>query len=261
MRYTGRVGLTGSVMLLLALAGGCISDQQKISDAVDAGEVALGGHRYDVAETHADEALRIAPSARAYYLRGHVEEDRPKPDQLIAASDLAKARTDYQAALDLHPGQPLEAPCHAGLANIAFESDDYTTAIYHWTMALDDLDQPEWRAFALYRIGESQQRLGHFDDADKTFARVCEEYPDQDVAAKARGRRSVRGFYVQVGVYSRPNDAAAAIKAALAAGVSCEEMAEQSLIAVRAGPYSTYTEALQAKAAVVGKFPDAVIGP
>jgi len=260
MRYTRTWWLAGLIMTL-ALTGGCISNQDKINAAVDDGEVALGGDRYDVAVEKADEAIKVAPNPKGYYLRGRAEEDRPKPDQLITQSDLDKAKSDYQAALDLHPGEPLESRCHSGLANIAFGQDDYQTAIYHWTTALDGLDQPDWRAYALYRIGECQQRLGHFEDADKTFARVCQEYPDQDVAAKAQARESVRGFYVQIGAFANPDDAAANVKIAKSIGMVCHEVPEQGMITVRGGPYSTYTEAIKAKTAVASQFPDAVVGP
>jgi tetratricopeptide (TPR) repeat protein len=256
MRYA-----LGGLMALMLMAGGCISDQQKISDAVSAGEVALGGNRFDVAVSDADDALHIGQSAQAYYLRGRAEESRPKPDDQITAGDLASARVDYQSALDLHPGQPLEARCHAGLANVAFVQDDYATALYQYTSAVDHLDRPEWQELALYRIGECQQRLGHFQDADRTFALVCQQYAGDDIAAKAEARESVHGFYVQIGAYAQPNDATTAMKSAQTDGLDCRLIADQGMIAVRGGPFSTYTDALHARAAVAAQFPDAAIGP
>jgi len=249
------------LMVMLLMAGGCISDQQKISDKIEDGEVALGGERYDVAMSDADDALHIGQSAQAYYLRGRAEESRPKPDDQIAAADLSSAQADYQSALGLHPGQPLEARCHAGLANIAFVQNDYSTALYQYTLAVDNLDRPDWRALSLYRMGECQQRLGHFEDADRTFALVCQEYPTDDIAAKAQAREMVHGFYVQIGAFAQPADATAAMRSAKNAGLDCQLIADQGMIAVRGGPFSTYTDALHARAAVAAQFPDAVIGP
>jgi tetratricopeptide (TPR) repeat protein len=151
--------------------------------------------------------------------------------------------------------------CQAGLANVAFGLGDYSTAIFQWDSAIDDLEEAQWRAYALYRVGESQQRLGRFADADKTFARVIQEYPDQDVAIKAQARTGVRGFYVQVGSFAKTDDAQAAIKTAADAGVTCQEVSDQGLFAVRAGPFSTYADAVKAQGTLAGQFPDATIGP
>jgi tetratricopeptide (TPR) repeat protein len=248
------------IILLLGIVG-CNSQQQQIKDLTDSGEVALGGNQYDKTVADADEALHLAPTPLAYYLRGRAEEDRPKPDSTIESADLSKAKADYQAALALRPETTVEARCRAGLANIAFSQGDYSEASYQWNGAIDNLDQPDLRANALYRIGECEQRLGRFDDADRTFARVVSEYPDEDVAAKAQARLGVRGFYVQVGAFASTSDAQSAIRAAEAAGLRCRQYSDQGLIAVRGGPYTTYSEAQIAKDAVAGQFTDAVIGP
>ena len=249
------------VLAAAVSAGGCNGDPQKVQDKVDAGEVALGGRRYDLAVADATDALASGPSPEAYYLRGRAQEDRPKPDAEIEAADLAKAKTDYRAALALNPGQPLDARCHAGLANVAFTQDDYSTALYQYTTAVDHLDKPEWKAYALYRIGECQQRLGRFDDADQTFDAVARQYPGQDVAARAKAHEGGRGFYVQVGAFSRPADAEKAAAAARNAGANPEEVMNGPLTVVRAGPYSSYTQAKTLKGAVASQFPDAVIVP
>jgi tetratricopeptide (TPR) repeat protein len=256
-----RLGVHFLLLLAIALSGGCISDQQKIQDAVDAGEVALGGNRYDAAIARADEALHIGPTAEAYYIRGRAEEDRPKPDADITNADLEKARADYQAALDLHPPDALAARCRVGLANIAFAHEDYATAIADWSSAVDGLDEPQWRALALYRIGESQQRLGQFDAADKTFQQVRDQYADQDIAVQAQERQGLRGFYVQVGTFPNIDDAEAAVAKAQSAGVTCRQVSDNGLTAVRGGPYGSYAEARRALAAVAAAFPDAAIRP
>jgi tetratricopeptide (TPR) repeat protein len=245
----------------LVAAGGCRSNHEMAQEMIESGEVALGGDRYDAAVADADDAIQEAPSADAYYLRARAEEDRPKPDSDITAADLAKARADYQAALDRNPPPLLVGRCRAGLANVAFALEDYPTAMADWQSSLDYLAEPQWRAFALYRIGICQQRLGEFDDADKTFQSVCDQYSDLDVATMARARQGIRGFYLQLGTYSTIADAQAAIQTAGGDGVTCREVSDQGLYAVRAGPYPAYAPARKAQALVIGQFPGAVIGP
>lgn len=251
----------GYLTAILLVMAGCNANPQKARDDIDAGEVALGGGRYDAAVSDADESLHLDPSAQAYYLRGRAEEDRPKPDANITAADLAKAGADYQAALDLHPDPPLAARCRAGLANIAFSHGEYPQALDLWSAAVDDLGEPVWRAEALYRIGECQQRLARFEEADKTFQRIEDDYPDLDAAVKAHARQGVRAFFVQVADCSTIADAQAALHAAQSIGLSCRQVADQGLYAIRAGPYSTYAQAQAAKASVANQFPDAIIGP
>jgi hypothetical protein len=50
---------------MLCLAAGCEGDQERIKDELDAGQVALGGDRYDTAVSHAEAALKISPTAQA----------------------------------------------------------------------------------------------------------------------------------------------------------------------------------------------------
>lgn len=245
----------------LLFSCGCSSDQERIQDNIDAGEVALGGNRYDAAVADADAAINIHPTAEAYYLRGRAEEDRPKPDDQIAAADLASARTDYKSALDQQPSKPLAARCRAGLANIAFIQGDYDVALYEWTIAIDDLEDDRWKAQALFHMGECQQRLGRFDDADKTFKRVTQLYPDQEVANEAQGRIGVHGFYVQLGTFANLSDAQAAMTAASTAGLSCRQTVDNGQTTVRCGPYSTYADAQRGKTAIAAQYPDATVGP
>jgi tetratricopeptide (TPR) repeat protein len=261
MRNGWRAWMVGGLAALML--GGCIdSNQQQIKPYLEAGEVALGGKRYDAAVADANDALKIAPNAQALYLRGRAEEDRPKLDENVANFDWSAARADYQAALDLQPGQPLKADCQAGLANLAFDQGNYEVALTQWASAVDHLDQPQDKAWALYRMGECQQRLGRYQDADQTFQRVVKDYSDQEVATLARQRIGVHGFYVQIGAYDKVPDAQAAMRKAQAAGFSCQEFAQgNGLLAVRGGPYTTYRQAEQAKASVASGFPGAIIGP
>jgi tetratricopeptide (TPR) repeat protein len=246
---------------MLAMVGGCNSAQQTASDDVDSGEVALGGGRFDTAVSDADAAIKAHPTAEAYYLRGRAEEDRPKPDNDITIADLDRASADYQAALNFNPGQPLESRCRAGIANVAFSRGNYDLALFQWNSAVNGLDEPQWKARALYGIGVCLQRLGRFDDADKTFDRLRSEFPDQEITARGMERRGIRGFYVQIGAFAKLPDAQAAQKTAQDNGLKCRQVSDQGLIAVRGGPYDTYADALRGKALVAGQFPDAIIGP
>jgi tetratricopeptide (TPR) repeat protein len=252
--------ITAALALLLAVAG-CNSDQQQISDHIDSGEVALGGNRFDAAVADADAAIKIKPTAEAYYLRGRAEEDRPKPDDPIASADLDRAKTDYMAALDLHPSKSLAARCRAGLANIAFNQGIYDVALLQWTLAIDDLDDDDWKSEALFHMAQCQQFLGRFDDADKTFKRVCDLYPTDDIAAQAQARIGVRGFYVQVGTFGSFPDAQSAMRIASDAGQSPRQSMDNGQILVRCGPYTTLAQAQSARSAIASQYPNATIEP
>lgn len=255
-----------------AAAGGCTANNAS-SDArakLDAGNQAFQAHQYDTAIADANTVLAEHPSgpetAEAYYLRGRAVEDRVSPQTTpdSRARDLGEARADYEGALRSTPPPWLEARIHAALANIAYQQDDYPTALREWTTAYPNLDQADWKAWALYRIGLSQQRLGRFDEADQTFSQVQRLYAPAaggEPAQRARQHQGVRGFYVQVGAYSRRNDADRAAAAVRAAGLPPQEADDHGLQAVRAGPVPSYAQAQSLKARLAGTFPGATIIP
>ena len=267
-----RMATRALLITAAALAGGCTANNAP-SDArakLDAGNQAFEARQYDTAIADADAVLAARSSgpetAEAYYLRGRAVEDRvtqsTTPDS--RTRDLGEARTDYERALRASPPPWLEARIQAALANIAYQQDDYPTALREWTTAYPNLDQPDWKAWALYRIGLSQQRLGRFEEADQTFAMVQRQYPTAaggEPAQRARQHQGVRGFFVQVGAYSRRGDADKAAAAIRAAGLPPQEADDHGLQAVRTGPVPSYAQAQSIKARLAAMFPGATIIP
>jgi hypothetical protein len=113
----------------------------------------------------------------------------------------------------------------------------------------------------LYHMGICEQRLGRFDDADRTFQRVQQEYPGSEFVPYARSRQGIRGFYVQVGAYSQSSDIQKAATAVAAAGSSPLKTNDRGLTAIRTGDVQSYAEAQELKDRLASRYPDARVMP
>jgi tetratricopeptide (TPR) repeat protein len=205
-----------------------------------------------------------AGAAEAHYLRGRVFEERAdqSSDPVTAKTSLAYARTAYNAALEAHASPELEGRARAGIANVAYFQDDYATAIAEYTAAFNKLADPSSKAWALYRIGLSQQRFGNFEEADQTFAKVQQGFPSTEPAKRAGQHIGARGFQVQIGTYTTPANAQNAVAALRAEGVIGTQQADPTgRMAVRVGPVPTYDQARALKTRLAAKYPDALIIP
>lgn len=259
--------------LAALMAAGCSSGPTPNDRAkLHAGYQSLNQRDYDAAMTAAEQFLRTHPagspgSAEALYLQGRVYEQRATSaertgDDQRSRMDLQSARAAYVKALTV-PAEPrLVALIHSGVANVAYFQDDYGTAMNEWAVAFPDLAEPEAKAWALYRIGICQQRLGRFDQADHTFISVRQQFPKATPAERASLHLGARAFYVQVGAFSDVKNAdriAASLSsqgfhAARAVGTSGQNE-------VRVGPANTYAEAKQLQARLLGTYPTATIEP
>ena len=86
-----------------------------------------------------------------------------------AQGRLQQARLAYIDALKVGTeSRGLEGLIRASLADVAFWQEDYATAADQGRAAYPLLEDPTVRAMALYRSGLSYQRMGRFDDADRT---------------------------------------------------------------------------------------------
>ncbi|HEX4792816.1 MAG TPA: SPOR domain-containing protein [Humisphaera sp.] len=254
-------------MACLAWAAGC-TDKASI-DRLNQGYHALEAQRYDEAGAAANDYLARHPSGpgapEAYYLQGRAYEQRASEshEQTAAArADLNSARAAYAKGLSLPAAPKWAALLHTGLANVAYFEDDFATALREWQTAYPNLADDDAKAWALYRIGICQQRLGSFPQADHTFAEVRQQYPGSEAAGRAATRIGAKAFYIQVGAFS---DNANAQKLAqslaqqgLGAGVAVDAGGRY---AVRVGPAATYADAKLLRNRVIGQFPQAVILP
>jgi tetratricopeptide (TPR) repeat protein len=284
-----RIGALGSIGLLtlaLTVAQGCAAPQdvappgaaaakplksQDVAPTLNEAYAALARKQYDAAYAGAERVLAGNPAgtgaAEAQYLRGRVFEARAEQaaeagDINAARTNLGSARDAYNTTLSLQPPPDLEGRAQAGLANVAYFQEDYSTAIAAWTKSYDKLDDPQSKAWVLYRIGLSQQRFGQFAEADKTFGQVQQQHPNTEPARRAAAHQGAQGFYVQIGVYSTPANADNAVNGLRGQGIIGMRLTDSSgRNIVRVGPMRTYEEAKSVKTRLAAKYPDTLIIP
>lgn len=240
-----------------------------LREAINAAYAAFERRQYDEAMAGAERILAANPqspgAAEAHYLRGRIFEERSRAaggDLSAARAAMQSARDAYNAALLLTPAPQLEANIRTQIANVAYHQEDYATAVAQWQAAYDKIADPQAKAWVLYRTGLSQQRFGNFTEADRTFAAVRQQFPNTEQARRAAAHQGARGFHVQVGTFTSPANADAALKDLRAAGVigmSLPNAAGRQV--VRVGPAPTYEQAKALRARLSGKYPDAIIVP
>jgi tetratricopeptide (TPR) repeat protein len=250
---------------LLLLVGGCAGQQDNVKK-LRTGYDALSARQFDAAMTAADEVLASSPKetlpAEAHYLRGRVFEERAVGGQAVSAN-LQNARSEYVTAMRLAHTPDLAGRIEAGAANVAFHQDDYATALEQWKAAFERLDKAEDKVLTLYRLGQTSQRLGQWDEADHYFAAVQEAAPGTDLANEARAKAGARGFVVQLATFADAKQADAAVADLKKQGVNAQHLMDaknRSLHVVRVGPMG-YAEAKQVKARFAAVYPNAVIMP
>lgn len=253
--------------MLLAMVFAVVGCVPKEDRSLRQGYDALAAQDFPRALSLADQQLRESPTgpgaAEAYYLRGRALEQMPTPSRAQSMANLAAARTAYEQALARNPSRTLRTYTRASLGNVAFFQDDYATAANAFSLAYTDLEDANSRAWALYRTGLSLQRLGRFEDADRTFAEVRRRYPDTTQARRAAEVAGARAFHLRIATYSTPGAAERAtadLRRQGFRGIDTIRVASGSLV-LRIGPYPTYTSARAAQAQLASRFPDAMIMP
>lgn len=260
-------------ILLTLLAVGCTSGNSVQSrQELRAGYDSLAQQDYNAAMTAADQFIREHPNsgpgtAEALYLQGRVYEQRAiaadsAGRETEARGDLQYARGTYEHALTLNPNPQVAALLHAGVANVAYFQEDYPAAMQQWAQSYDGLADDDAKAWVLYRIGVSQQRLGWFGQADKNFALVRQKYPRSEPAQRAAGHIGATGFYVQVGAYTDAGNADRTTASLQSQGFRATKATEPGgKQAVRVGPAQTYAQAKSLRSRLLAAFPGALIEP
>ena len=260
-------------ILLMVVAGGCAAENTAENrKEIQAGYQSLKEQDYDSAMAQADQFLREHPNGgpgtpEALYLQGRVYEQRAATadaggHQQEARADLQYARGNYEHALTLKPAPQLEALLYAGIANVAYFQEDYATAMQQWAAAYNGIEGAESKAWMLYRIGLCQQRLGRFEQADRSFAAVRQQFPSTIPGQRAASHMGARAFYVQVGAYADGTNADRAVAALRSQGLTAAKATEATgRLAVRVGPQSTYAEAKAIKTRLAAAYPSAMIEP
>jgi tetratricopeptide (TPR) repeat protein len=250
---------------LLACVAGCNSDNNARQN-LNAGYTALEQRQYDQAMARADQHLRQTPagpgSAEALYLRGRALEQKTAANPAQSRQNFLQARDAYNQALALAPGEPLEGRIHAGLANTSYWLDDYPSAQQQWTAAYESLDDPAAKSFALYRIGLCQQRLEQFAQADQTFGKVQQGFPNSDSAKRAREHQGFRSFTVQLATFANGRTAESAANSLRKQGIVVgKSVNPQGQTVLSLPPVPTYAQAEAIRGRYASIYPQAVIVP
>src|SRR3954451_9666935 len=237
-------------------------------DELAPGYSAFEQRRYDDAIAAAARPLSedsVGPgSAEALYLQGRVHEQKAQEasNPAQAREQLRTAQSVYERALATKPAQPLEAYLRAGLANTSYFLDDYATAARQWEASYPQMNDPEAKAWVLYRAGLSEQRQGHFQQADRHFAEVQQLFAGSEPARRAATHQGAAGFYVQVGTFTNNANAdhtAGMLKAQGYTPVKASDSGGRQTIAV--GPLTTYPQAKSMRDRLAAQYPGAVIVP
>ena len=263
--------------LLLGLAaltvGGCGNSVTPAGrQQLQVGYQAIAQNDYEGAMRAAEQFLHDHPqggggTAEALYLEGRVYEHRATSEesqgrQGEAKMDLQTARSTYVKALSLPAEPKVKALIHAGVANTAYFHDDFPTAMNEWAVAYPDIQQQEAQAWILYRIGVCQQRLGRFDQADRSFAQVRQQFPNSEPAKRAVSHVGAKAFYVQVGAFADSANADKTVASLQSQGFRASKLTPQpNRQEVVVGPAYTYADAKTLKGQLVRAYPGAVIEP
>jgi len=258
IRHSG-FGFLIFALLLTACTGNPQSRQE-----LNSGKQALDSGQPDDAIRAADAVISsndVPALAEAYYLRGYAIETRPKADNAAAAHDFGMARESYSRGLSYNPRPAIAARLHVQLGNVCYYQEDYSAAVPELVAAYEILDSSQPKDLVLYHIGISEQRLGRFDDADRTFQRVQQEYPNCAYASPAKAHQGIRGFYVQLGAYSQTKDINTAARAVVAAGSAPLKTSEKGLTIIRTADVPSYGQAQQLRARLAALYPEARVMP
>jgi tetratricopeptide (TPR) repeat protein len=240
------------------------ADNPQSQQQLDAGKQALEAQQYDPAIRDADTVIASGDSAdlaEAYYLRGYAIENRPKADSADAIRDLSLASESYTNGLSHDPQPAIATRLHAQLGNVSFYQNDYSAALREFDAAYSLSGESENKPLILYHMAVCEQRLGRFDDADRTFQRVQQEYPSSEFVPYARARQGIRGYYVQVGAYSKPSDINRAAAAIATTGSPPLKTTSGALTVIRTSDVQSYAEAQELKAQLASRYPDARVMP
>jgi tetratricopeptide (TPR) repeat protein len=259
-------------ILTSAFLPGCIPEQQqppvsqKPPASLVAADQALTANLPDQAIADAQSYLRGNPqgsaAAQAWYFEGRGYEQKLAADPAQVQQDLFQANSCYQQALNQNPSSPLEGDIRASLSNVLFFQDKFADAIYQATNAMPLVSSQSVKSFLQLRIGECQQRLGRFNDADQTFNKVQQMYPGSPEAQAAHDHEGIHEFYVQLASYADEKQAELAAASLMGSGeVVSRRTNSKGTTIIDLGAYNTYAAAKAVKDRLARNFPLAEIVP
>ncbi|MCX5653501.1 MAG: tetratricopeptide repeat protein [Planctomycetota bacterium] len=236
------------ILILAAVAAGSLAmgcspgNQRDAHAAFDEGFAAFqAGHwqrAYDGFTRYLRSGPEVASRGEVYYYRGEALVHLRRRDEAMA---------DFKQALASKPGQPILDFVRVAIGNFYYEEGNDAKALEWYDQALRDrvpelpMDQLSLRA------GVSLQRVGRWQDADKYFQHLINNFPATVAAQEARRRIHATAFAVQTGAFTT----AAAAQQELArlrqkgfdGRIVPASRPGQTLQAVQVGRARTYAEA------------------
>jgi TolA-binding protein len=232
------------IFLAAGLAPGCAPPTQRDSQAVfDDAFAAFQAGQWPRAYDGFTRYLRSGPEATSrgevYYYRGQA---------LVHLRRRSEARNDFQQALAAKPGQPILDFIRVAIGNFYYEEGNDAKALEWYNQALrDPVPQLPMDQLSL-RAGVSLQRVGRWQDADKYFQHLIDNYPATTGALEARRRIHATAFAAQAGAFTMPAAAQQELARLRQKGFDARivptNRAGQTLQAVQVGRARTYVEAL-----------------
>jgi tetratricopeptide (TPR) repeat protein len=254
---------------VVALLGGCAASaptpKERLAGAYKELESPTPNYAemIEASEGYLKENPTGPAAADALYLHGRALEARAQQDAASAQTASVEAYNYYSAALTQKPRPALEGLIHVGMGNVLYFQDRYSAAVGELSAGYEKLERDTDKAWALYRIGLCNQRMGHWAEADKDFAVVQQQYPNTEPAQRAREHAGATAFWVQVGTFATPAAADAAAAELKRQGITGQQFHDtvRNVQYVRVGPLNSYESAVAVKQRVMGKYRDAVIMP
>ena len=267
-RAGGTIGrIVGAVIVAIGVIGCAHGPTAKENLATAYKEFDSPNPNYAQVADAADAYLKEQPTgpaaADALYLRGRALEAKGQADTASPQKDFADAYNYYEQALGQKPRPGLAALIHIGMANVLYFQGRYSAAINEFNLGLPQAERDDTRAWALYRIGVCEQRMGQWEDADRQFVAVQQQFPNTPQAQQAREKQGARAFYVQVGSYAGTQQADAAAAELKKQGYPAQRFVDTSrnVQLVRVGPMPTYEAAAATKQKIWAKYRDAIVVP
>ncbi len=259
---------TLAIYALGLLLGGCASGptpKEKLAGAYKELESPTPNYAgmIEVSDAYLKENPTGPAAADALYLHGRALEAAAQQDAGGAQRDSIEAYNYYSQALTQKPRPGLEGLIHVGMGNVLYFQDRYSAAVGELTAGYAKLERDTDKAWAMYRIGLCNQRMGHWAEADKYFAAVQKQFPNTDPAQRAHEHQGATAFWVQVGTFATPAAADAATADLKRQGIASQRFQDtaRNVQYVRVGPLSSYESAVAVKKRVLGKYRDALIMP
>jgi len=233
--------------ILPVLVGGVIGCDGQVSpqaqkmfdsgrDAYIAGDDAKAVQNLDLFLV-GNEKSRLADEA--YYYRG-LSHFRQK--------DMIAARMDFNQVISITKRSDLKAQAMKALGDLAFEGNDMATAESMYSQAMTILPGDKQPADEIrYRLGQTYQRQGRWDDANLQFNRLIQTFPPSEITRRAGRIVNCNTWTIQVAAFDKKAAADTDIAQLKGKGIPAFSRMYQDergpRFAVQTGRYASYDEA------------------